>query len=634
MLRASRLIPALLASVLAVPAFAQTVPTGFVVDTLVNTGLLSPHDFCFLPDGRALLANRGGAVQVYAGAGVVTVGTVPNVETGSERGLLSIEADPAFGTNGYIYVWYSSSQDAFLKLDRYTCTGDLASPNSTTLSFAASSRRVILDAMPDSAFNHNGGSLRFGPDGMLYLSVGDDANACSAQSLTSSRGCVLRMDVSGVPAGGGTVAPSFASLDPGNNPLSASSTTISRLVIANGLRNPYRMEIDPVTGNLYIGDVGQNAVEELDEYVYSTPLPLINYGWPWREGNNTTSTNCGGSIPALTAPIAAVPQAGTWLSVMGGPRYRNQNGPFDFGPAYEGNVFFLDYFAGQVRRLVWNGSAWVAAAAVPGQPSAANWATGFVGVTALRMGPDGAMWFSQHSGTYGTSGGSLKRVRTLGPTNSVVAVSGSGQVGVALEAFPTPLVAQVRDTNNNPLPGGIVNFSVTGPGTLSTTNPVVADGQGFASTTVTATNLGGPITVTASTPNSQTNGSFSLFSRKTSVAGTNSLVVVTLTNTTTAVPAQVPFIILVSLPGAPTWNSPFGPVCTDPSSYLTIVIEDGTGIFGGVSLSGTGSLGTPSLTKIYNLQPGLLNGLLLRFQAIGFDPVNGIFRTSCESRQF
>ncbi len=633
----TRSVPLTLAAagLLAAATVAQSVPSGFVVDTLLSTGLQAPHDFCFLPDGRILIANRGGAVQVYAGGSAVTVGTVPSVEVGSERGLLSIEADPGFATNGHIYVWYASTGDSFLHLDRFTCTGDLANPTSTNLSFVSSSRRVVLGAMPDNAFNHNGGSARFGPDGMLYLSVGDDASSCTAQSTTSSAGCVLRMDVGALPAGGSTTAPSFASLDPGSNPLSA-NTDISQLVIAHGLRNPYRMEIDPLTGSLYIGDVGQNAVEEYSEYVYPSAgsLPLVNFGWPWREGNNSYSTCSGGLPPGLVAPIAAVSQSGGWGSVMGGPRYRNQNGAHDFGPAYEGNAFFLDYFAGQVRRLVQTGTTWGAAPSVPGQPNANDWATGFVAVTALRQGPDGALYFTQHPGTYATSGGFLKRLRPQGPVNSVVAVSGAGQIGPAQEAFPQPIVARVLNPQGQPLPGGTINFTISGAAVLSTTNPVVADGNGLASTTVTATNGGGAITVTASTPNSTTNATFGLFARNLVVAGTNTFVVVTVTNSTTAVPATVPYIVMVSLPGAPVWNSPLGPICTDPSSPLTIVIEDGTGIFGNVSLSGTGGLGTPSLTKIYNLAPGLLNGLLLRFQAIGFDPVTGIFRTDCESRQF
>jgi len=615
-------------------ALAQNVPSGFLVDTLVSTGLSGPTDCCFLPDGRALIANRGGLVHVYAGGPVVSVGTVPSVETGSERGLLSIEADPNFPSNGYIYVWYASSTDAFMHLDRFTCTGDLANPASTNLAFAAASRRVILGAMPDNAFNHNGGSTRFGPDGMLYQSVGDDAGTCTAQPTNSAVGCVLRMDVSTLPAGGSTTAPTYSSLDPGTNPLSANND-ISQLVIAHGLRNPFRMEIDQLTGNLYIGDVGQNAVEEYTEYVYpaSTPLPLRNCGWPWLEGNNNYTT-CGGSMPTgLTAPIAAVSQSTGWASVMGGPRYRNQNGQFDFGQSYEGSAFFLDYFAGQVRRLV-NTGTWGPAPAVPGQPNANDWATGFVAVCSLRQGPDGALYFVQQAGTYGTSGGSFKRVRPQGPVNSVVAVSGGGQIVPALEPFPQPIQVQVLDANSQPLPNGVVNFTVSGAATLSTTNPVIADGNGMASTMATAGNGGGNIVITASTPNSTTSATVNLFARNLTVAGNSTLVVVSITNTTNALPAQIPYIVMVALPGGPIWNSPLGPICTDPASPATIVIEDSMGVFGGVSLSGTGSIGTPSLTKIYNIAPGILNGLNLRFQAVGYDPITGLFRTDCESKQF
>ncbi len=630
------LLLALAATFVAGRAAAQTVPTGFVVDTLASTGLQAPHDLCFLPDGRLLLANRGGVVNLFANGALATVGTVPNVETGSERGLLSIEADPNFATNGYVYVWYSSSSDAFLKLDRFTCTGDLANPTSSNLTFAASSRRVVLGAMPDNAFNHNGGSARFGPDGMLYLSVGDDANSCSAQSTTTSAGCLLRMDVSALPAGGSTTAPTFDALDPGTNPLSANAGSIAQLVIAHGLRNPYRMEIDALTGSLYIGDVGQNAWEEYSEYVYpaSGPLPLVNFGWPWREGTASYST-CSGSLPpGLVAPLATMSAGSGWRSIMGGPRYRNQNGQFDFGTAYEGSAFCLDYFAGGLRRFVQTNGTWGLAPAVPGQPNANDWGTGFSAVTALRQGPDGALYLAQHPTTYGTSGGFLKRIRTLGPTNSVALVSGSGQIGPAQEAFAQPVVVRVLDPQQQPLPGGTVNFAVSGPASLSTTNPVLADSNGFASTSVTATNGGGPITITASTPNSQTNATASLFARNLSVVGTNTLVVVSVTNSTAAVPATVPYIVMVSLPGVPVWNSPIGPICTDPGNALTIVIEDGSGIFGGVSLSGTGSIGTPNLTKIYNLAPGLLNGLLLKFQAIGFDPLTGMFRTDCDQKQF
>lgn len=616
-------------------AVAQNVPTNFVIDTLISSGLQACHDFCFLPDGRVLLANRAGLVQVYAGGAPASVGTVPSVETGSERGLLGIAADPGFATNGYIYVWYSRSDTAFMHLDRFTCTGDLANPSSTLLSFSTASRRVILNAVPDNAFNHNGGSPRFGPDGMLYISIGDDANACQAQSLTSSLGCILRMDVSGLGPAASTTPPSFSSLDPGNNPLSA-NTDISQLVIAYGLRNPVRMEIDQLTGNLYIGDVGQNAVEEYDEYVYPTsgPLPLVNYGWPWREGNNSYSS-CSGSMPTLTPPIAQVLQSGTnWRSVMGGLRYRNQGQQYDFGPSYEGSAFYLDYFAGEVRRLVESGGVWSAAPAVPGQPNPTNWGTNFVGAVSFRQGPDGGIWFSHHPGTYPSTGGTLKRIRPLGPTNSVAAISGGGQVGLVGEAFAQPIIARVFDPNSNPLPGGTVNFAVTGGALLSTTNPVIADANGYAQTTATATSTGGAITITASTPGSPTTASFSLFARKLTVTPAGTLMVASINNTTTAAPPNVPYVLMMSFPGSPVLPTILGPICTDPGYALTVVLEDGTGAFGGVSFSGSGSIGNPSKSWVYTLPAGLLTGLQMKFQAIGFDANLGWFRTNCETKQF
>lgn len=617
---------------------AQALPTGFTNDVLLNgsgAGMNAPHDFCFLADGRVLIANRSGGVVLYTGAtGTTPVGTVPSVETGSERGLLSIEPDPNFATNGYIYVWYSSSSTSFMHLDRFTCTGTLNSPTSTNLSFASSSRRAILAAIPDNNFNHNGGSARFGPDGMLYMSIGDDAVSCNAQNTASSVGCLLRMTVAALPPGGSTTAPSFSTLDPGNNPLSANSN-ISQLVVAYGLRNPFRMEIDQLTGSCYIGDVGQNAVEEYSEYVYppAGPLPLVNFGWPWREGFNNYS-GCGGSQPANVLPIAAVNQSGSgWGSVMGGPRYRNQGGMYDFGTLYEGVAFFTDYYGGQMRALVNNGASWGTLPPVTGQ-TGAWWATGFVGLTSMRQGPDGAIYYTQRNGTGSTSAGTFERFRPLGPTNSVVAVSGTSQRVAINELFPQPVVCQVLDTNNNPLPGGTVNFAVAGGATLSTTNPVIADANGMAQTNVTATATGGSITVTASTPGAGATGTFSLFARKLNVILAGNLTVLTISNQTTVPSNQVPFIVMAGFAGVPSWVSPWGTVCTDPAHFLTVVIEDGTGIFGGVSLSGTGGLGLPSLTKIYTLPPGLLTGLTLKLTAIGFDGNDGPFVVNCHTQQF
>lgn len=625
----SHLASCLAVASLCAAALAQTVPTGFVVDNLVTSGLTTPNDCCFLPDGRCLIANSGGGVSIYAGTSqaAVAVGTVPAVSSGGEQGLLSIAADPAFATNGFVYVYYTSSATAFVHVDRFTCTGDLANPSSTNVTFAASSRTAILGAMPDNAGNHNGGSLRFGPDGKLWITVGDDANACLAQSLTSQAGCLLRLDVSGLPALPSLVLPAFSALDPGNNPNSA-ATDFSQLVVARGLRNPFRAEIDPVTGNVYIGDVGAGAVEEYSEYVYNPgALTLVNFGWPWREGAQGGS-GCGGSQPAgLVDPIGAVSHGSGWAAVMGGARYRNLGQQYDFGAAYEGNAFFLDYYAGELRRLVQNAGVWSAAPSVPGQPNANSWGTGFNSTTSLRLGPDGALWFTQHPG-------SLKRVRLLGPVPSITAISGSAQRVPAGEPFAQPLVVRVFDPQGNPLPGGAVNFTVSGGASLSTTNPVIANAQGFAQTTATSTAVGGGVTVTASTPGAITNAQFALFGRKITATPAAQFLVLSISNQTSAIPASVPYVVMLSFPGSPTLPTILGNLCIDPGYALALVIEDGTGIFGGVSFSGTGGVGTPSLTKLYTVPAGLFTGQLMRFQAIGFDAVDGWFRTNCEQRQF
>ena len=395
------------------------------------------------------------------------------------------------------------------------------------------------------------------------------------------------------------------------------------------------MNIDPTTNNLYIADVGQNAHEEVDEYVYTMGnLQLVNFGWPWKEGNFNYSSCSGGNPGGLIDPIVDVPQSQGWGSIMSGPRYRSLGGPYDFGMSYDGSVFYSDYFSGQLRRLVQSGSNWIPAPAVPGQPSATNWATGFSALTSFQQGPDGALYLTQHSSTYSWSGGTLKRIRVLGPVNTVNSVSGDGQVGIAQESFAQPLVVQVLDPMGSPLAGGSVNFSVTGPATLGTTNPVIADASGFAQTTVAATNFGGAVTVTAMTPGAGASATFNLYARNLGIVAGPTFVLVQVQNQSTAAPPTVPYAILISIPGIPPLATPIGPICTDPFNPVTLVLEDSIGLFNFVSLSGTGAVGNPGLVKLYNIPLNSLLGVTLSFQAVGLDPVEGLVRTDCETFAF
>lgn len=606
---------------------SQSVPNGFTVDAMLTTGLTAPNDFCFLPDGRVLIGDADGTITLFANGATAVLGVVPGVDSSAE-GLLSIEADPGFEANGHIFVFYPSALDAFLHVDRFTCVGDRAKPTSTALALDVNSRRAVLDALVDNSPFHNGGSLRFGPDRRLYVSVGDDEGVCAAQNPASTVGCLLRMNVAGLPLGGSAQAPPFAALDPGNNPLSAAND-FSQLVIARGLRNPFRMEIDAATGDVYLGDVGENELEEYSVYeMPNGPLPLVDFGWPWFEGSLPYGS-CPPPRPVNpTAPIATVARATSfWFAIIGGPRYRNQGGPHDFGWGYEGTAFFLDYFQGGLRRIA-KAPQWGPAPAVPGQPTALDWGAGFDSVTALRQGPDGALWFTERKAVC-----ALRRIRPQPGSNVLFAVSGTDQIGPWGEPLSAPLVVQVVDGQGNPLANTPVTFVATGGSTLSTANPVLTDVAGFATTTVLSP-AAGAFTVTANSPSAGGSAVFSLFGRRLQASTSLGLLMLSLTNTSPSVPPQVPHVVLMTFPGAPRVPSFVGPLCTDPASALTMVLEDSIGTFGGGSMSGSGAVGTPGFVNVYSLPPGLLTGHLMRFQAIGLDPVLGWYRTNCETRQF
>ena len=269
-----------------------------------------------------------------------------------------------------------------------------------------------------------------------------------------------------------------------------------------------------------------------------------------------------------------------------------------------------------------NGS-WSPAPAVPGQPNAQDWGTGFQGISSLRQGPDGALWFTQHPGA-------LKRIRPLGPGNAIAAVSGSGQRVAAGDAFPVPLVARVLGPTGAPLANAAVTFLSSGAGTVATPMPVFTDAQGFASAFVSASaGSGGSVAIAATTPGAATPALFGLFTRQLTGVATPGQLALTMTNATDAVPNFVPYIVLAALPGSPPLPTPWGTLCVDPTYPLAFAIEDAFGLFGFVSLSGNGGLGAPGWSYTYPVPPGLLSGLVLSFQAVGFDAASGLFRSNC-----
>src|SRR5262245_39426180 len=151
---------------------AATLPTNFS-DQLIASGLNAPTSFAFLPDGRALVTEQNtGAIRMVVGSTVTSaLVNVPSLTIGGEQGLLSIAVDPGWPNRPFVYV-HHTQEGGVMRLIRYTAGGTLTGSTSTSLTLG--SMYQVLTGLPDAFENHNGGSLRFGPDGRLYFSVGDD----------------------------------------------------------------------------------------------------------------------------------------------------------------------------------------------------------------------------------------------------------------------------------------------------------------------------------------------------------------------------------------------------------------------------------------------------------------------------
>src|SRR5438552_3549230 len=198
-------------------ACAQQVPDGIVVETLAP-GLSAPVGFDFLPDGRVLYVEQNAArLRLFReGAGVqaTPVLSVTGVATGGERGLLGVAVDPRYPTSPYVYLHYDVAGTSTIRISRYTLAGDLNGTGGDLTADPATRFDVVV-GIPDVATNHNGGTLRFGLDGLLYSSLGDDASSCSAQT-PGLRGAILRLETRSLAPGPGQAF--FAQLVPPDNP--------------------------------------------------------------------------------------------------------------------------------------------------------------------------------------------------------------------------------------------------------------------------------------------------------------------------------------------------------------------------------------------------------------------------------
>lgn len=422
----------------ALPTFAQaTLPPDFDEEVFA-TGVDKPTDFVFAPDGRAFVAEKNGRIRVVAADGLLLSApfVTMDVSSDNDRGLVGIALDPNFASNKFVYAFFASNdvpvnpdnpKSRISRLVRYTANGNVAAPGSYT---------VILDNIPSDADSHTGGSVEFGLDGKLYLSIGDGASydlanllAFRSQNLDQLSGKILRLNPDGSA--------------PTDNPFYTTPTATRSKVWQFGLRNPYKAIFRPGSNKFYISDVGWYDWEELN-----VGAPGTNWGWPCFEGNvaqplysQIFPTQCQGVVG--TNPNWAYPHiSGEGGSITGGGWYTATNYPAKFQNKY----FLTDYAQKWIKYLEFSPTdAFV---------SVTNFATGPATFRPIdvQQGPDGNLYYINLATDFSAATGSINRILYVGAGNRAP----RPKANATPTAGYAPLVVQfdgtgTTDPDNDPL---------------------------------------------------------------------------------------------------------------------------------------------------------------------------------------
>ena len=357
----------LLSSLMFIPAKATSIAAATIPASLKFTQLpftlTGPVQVTNAGDGsnRLFIVQQSGQIRIFANGNLLPtpflniVGPVPNFTgTNGEQGLLSVAFHPNYASNGYFYIAYTTTNNDPTFPYTTTLARYHVSAGNTNVADPASG--TVLLSIPKKYTNHNGGMLVFGPDGYLYMSMGDGGNGGdpdnNAQSLNTLLGKILRIDVTTTPAAGKNYV-----IPPTNPFFGSGNPSVKQEIWAYGLRNPWRISFDRLTGDLYIGDVGQNKEEEVD-FQPAASSGGQNYGWRILEGNlcYSPASNC--VPPNGYVPPVAVYDHGTndsfGCSLTGGYVYRGMQ-----SPTLQGVYFYGDYCKGKVFGLVRNqNSTW------------------------------------------------------------------------------------------------------------------------------------------------------------------------------------------------------------------------------------------------------------------------------------
>ncbi len=336
-------------------------PPGYLNEVVV-AGLVQPIALDFLPDGRMLILQKGGAMLIadpQANPVAATpYMTLPQVATRNNLGLLSITLDPDFAGNGRFYLYYAHAAPERLRLSRFTHLGDTGDLVSELVIWQNESE-IHYPA-------HLGGGLDFGPDGRLYLTTGDEFDENQPQDLTDAGGKVIRINPDGsIPL----------------NPFSDGPGGNLDEIWAYGLRNPFRAAWDLPSGRLFIGEVGGNNQATAWEDLHLGQAG-VNFGWPYCEGpcDNGAFPDC--SCGEHDDPVFTYPHLGEGASIIAGVVYRGDTFPAHLVGAY----FYADHTRDYIRYLTFD-----AGGNVTGDQEFDNTAEK---VVAIKEGPDGALYYA------------------------------------------------------------------------------------------------------------------------------------------------------------------------------------------------------------------------------------------------
>lgn len=400
---------------------------GFFSETVATLPPFQPVGLTFAPDGRIFVWQRNGVINIVKNGTLLQTPFLDfsdRVNTYTDRGFLGVALDPNFIANGHMYLLYTyesggNPNDPGPKTARMSRV--TADPSNSDV-VLANSEVVILgtmdtppcsdypagtDCIPADSYTHTIGTLRFAPDGTLFVGNGDGASpefadilSFRSQDLDSYAGKILRIRPDGFPPAAPLVT----------NPFDDGTNSIRSKVWAYGLRNPFRFALHPIREVPYIGDVGWKSIEEINEGIAGA-----NYGWPCYEGTlaqqlyQSKFPQLCQALPSnlVTPPIfeyvhGSGPNAGS--TVIGGTFFTGNQYPAQ----YAGNLFFAEYTNGWIKRMTFNAAGNVQSMA----PFASDIGNQFGGPVSVELGPDGLLYYIVFTT------GEIARIRHISGTGS------------------------------------------------------------------------------------------------------------------------------------------------------------------------------------------------------------------------